>query len=275
MASYLRAGHPDRLGYVRRARRLLAAAVAGLATGCAPDRPVRTPLDAFLESAACRDEVRGVLRELGAATSYIQAPPGADGAPSVRVPTARFAEWIAIARPPDAPPVLSHVTPDRVTHVRFGSECRREEREHAPTTSSDGRAPTTEEVPRFTDAELLALLGDAGGAPVVVYVWAPHMPLSPDGWPELQRAARSAGMRAVPVLMAHSDRAFATREAARVGMPDDGLREIASVELLQRQAQVHAPSIVVFGPDRVSPVLPGYRNAEGYLRYLRAFLSGG
>ena len=74
--------------------------------------------------------------------------------------------------------------------------------------------------------------------------------------------------------MAHSDRAFAEREAIRVGMPPAGLREIASVELVQRQAQVHAPSIVIFGADRVSPVLPGYRNADGYRRYLEAFLAG-
>ena len=35
-----------------------------------------------------------------------------------------------------------------------------------------------------------------------------------------------------------------------------------------RDALVHAPSIIVFTRDRISPVLPGYRNAEGYARFL-------
>ena len=56
-----------------------------------------------------------------------------------------------------------------------------------------------------------------------------------------------------------------------MGIPEEGLREVASIELLLRDAQVHAPTILVFQSGRVSPALPGYRNADGYERFLRAF----
>ena len=77
------------------------------------------------------------------------------------------------------------------------------------------------------------------------------------------------------MLIAHADRGFAEREARRVGIPDVGLREVTSVELIMRDLQVHAPSILVFRSGRVSPVLPGYRNADGYRRFVGSFLKGG
>ena len=79
----------------------------------------------------------------------------------------------------------------------------------------------------------------------------------------------------IPLLITGSDRGFAEREAARVGIPEGGLREVRSVELHFRDAQVHAPAILIVAGDRISDVLPGYRNAYGYLRYLRSFLDSG
>lgn len=125
----------------------------------------------------------------------------------------------------------------------------------------------------FTDADLQSALAEASG-PLVVYVWSPHMPLSVDGYPEIAAAGEALDLTVVPVLFAGSDREFAAREASRVGIPEAGLRELVSSELLGREAQVHAPSIVVFDGERVSPVLPGYRNAAGYRRYLEGVLGG-
>jgi hypothetical protein len=98
------------------------------------------------------------------------------------------------------------------------------------------------------------------------------MPLSVDGWAELDAAARSLGLVAVPVLIDEADADFARREADRVGMPPEALRAITSIELIMRDLQLHAPTILVFAEDRVSPVLPGYRNSDGYRRFLEAFL---
>lgn len=123
---------------------------------------------------------------------------------------------------------------------------------------------------RFTDADLHAALQSSPR--LVVYVWSPHMPLSVDGYAEITAAARSVDAEVVPVLFAGSDKAFARREARRVGMPRRALREMASEELIRREGQLHAPSIVVFHAERAAPVLPGYRNAEGYRRYLESVM---
>ena len=131
-----------------------------------------------------------------------------------------------------------------------------------PFTSDGGRP--------FTDADLRAGLGERA---TVVYTWSPHMPLSVDGYREIAQASRALDARLIPVLFAGGDRAFARSEAQRVGIPDEGLREIASIELVFRDAHVHAPTILVFHAGRVSPVLPGYRNADGYRRFLEEFLT--
>jgi len=142
------------------------------------------------------------------------------------------------------------------------------------SASGGGARPGEDAPPPFTDADLRAALDDAGAAGLVVYAWSPHMPLSVDGWTEITSASAARGYDAIPVLIAHADPDFARREAVRGGIPAEGLREVASVELIMRDLQVHAPSILVFGTGTVSPVLPGYRNAEGYGRFLEAFGGG-
>lgn len=133
----------------------------------------------------------------------------------------------------------------------------------------DGPSRLTGSEP-FTDADLRA--ARQASPRLVVYVWSPHMPLSVDGYAEVAAAAGTFDAIVVPVLFAGSDPAFARREADRVGMPRGALREMASRTLARREGQLHAPSIVVFQDAGVAPVLPGYRNAEGYRRYLESVL---
>lgn len=125
----------------------------------------------------------------------------------------------------------------------------------------------TDTMDAFSDADLASALGTSPDG-VVVYLWSPHMPLSVDGYQEVRRAADSVGLPLIPLLFAGSDTAFARREAERMGMPDEALRTVASRELLRRDLLVHAPSLLLVTPGRTSPVLPGYRDAEGYRRWL-------
>jgi hypothetical protein len=245
------------------------ALVAVALVGCVPDQPVRSPLDAVLVDVLCADEVRSSLREWGAGKGFLEAPPSGDGARSYRFPTSEFAEWVVLTVPDAAPPRVVLVTVEQAVGRLFAGDCSWETRGrmHEPVSTDASQL--------FTDAELRGHLDAADGVPVVVYVWAPHMPLSADGYREIAEAGRALGMPVVPVLIAFSDTEFAEREARRTGIPPAGLKQIDSNELVQRQAQVHAPSIIVFGADRVSPVLPGYRNAAGYREYLEAFLDGG
>lgn len=243
-----------------------------LIAACAPDRPDRLshrPRDAFLEAVPCRDEVVATLDEWGAGAEYLGAPPQRRGSGAYRFPTAILGQWVVVEVPADGPPVVVRSTDTTVTARRFGASCAPDEVESSrPVRASD-------EGPRFTDADLRSLMASEGDGLVVIYVWAPHMPLSVDGYDEVTAAGTAVDATVVPLLIAYSDLDFATREARRVGIPADGLRQIDATELVLRDAQLHAPSILVFGRDRVSPVLPGYRNAAGYRRYLEAFIAGG
>ena len=246
------------------------------AGACVPDRPVRSRLDAFLLDAPCAAESRAAVVAWGARGDGIGAPPAPGVASTARFPTAEPGVWVVVERGVSGAAVAVHrVDASGTRTLTFDARCTATERT-VPGPSA-GVAASSPSGPggTFTDADLRSLLAASDGVPVVVYLWSPHMPLSVDGWREIEAAAASLGMTAVPVLIAHAEADFARREAARAGIPPEGLRSVASVELLMRDAQVHAPSILIFGADRVSPVLPGYRNAEGYGRFLEAFLGRG
>ncbi|MDA1102248.1 MAG: hypothetical protein O2956_01440 [Gemmatimonadetes bacterium] len=244
-----------------------------------PDHPARGTSAALLQDVVCGREVAETLHDFRAVSRYLTAPPSADGGRSYRLPTSTRSDWVILTVPNRGRPQVSRLTPAGATVRTFASDCSVDERSVArstpPQEGAVGANRSEGRPARFTDADLGSALSAAAGRPVVVYVWSPHMPLSVDGFAEIQKAADRLGLSVEPVLIARGDADFARREAERVGMPASALREIDSVELVMRDAQVHAPSILVFGPDRVSPVLPGYRNSDGYGRYLTAFLTAG
>ncbi len=260
----------------------LAAAGGVSAPPGAPAAWVAAWTEAGLLTGPCAGEVRSTLVAWDATARGIEAPPGPGGERMLRIPTRERGVWIVVEWPGSEPPrgttrrsdvgsgadapLLHRVDAAGTRSRRFTAGCRAAE----STTSAGEPGAAT-----FTDADLRAALDEAEATGVVLYAWSPHMPLSVDGWRELASAARMRGLNAIPLLIAHADTAFARREAVRAGIPAAGLREIASVELLMRDVQVHAPSILVLRSGRTSPVLPGYRNAEGYGRFLDAFLGGG
>lgn len=235
--------------------------------GCTSGSSEPSTVEALLAGVACADEVQESLRRWSADADFLEGPPTASGARTVRLPTATFAEWVVLTLPVQDPPILMLVTPERTWTQTFAPDCSTglRQRPHQPISHDTAGL--------FTDAHLAARV-DAAEKAAIIYAWSPHMPLSTDGYAEIRRAGEAVGLPVVPVLMAFSDTRFAAREAARVGIPAEGLRQVASNELIQRQVQVHAPSIVVFSRDRVSPVLPGYRNADGYRRFIESFLQG-
>lgn len=251
--------------------RVTAVVTAACATlgACTPDRPVRAPLDTLLTASACETETRASLRAWHAGPALPGLLPGPDGSRSLRLPADRFGVWITVSARAGEPPRLIRETPAAVTERRFDVRCAAVDREMSAAAPSRGG------LEGFTDADLSAAV-EAATTPVVVYVWAPHMPLSVDGLPEIVAAARSLGWPVVEVVMPGSDAAFSIREARRVRPSTaEAPRRADAVELRYRDALVHAPSIVVFSRSRVSPVLPGYRNAAGYVRFLRAFAGDG
>jgi len=263
---------------------LLVPALAALAS-CVPDQSWRTGAGA---STGCTKSLAVAVHALGRRGPSIEGPPDALGGRSVRIPVGESGDWLvwlagaagqpaALTRILDGEPLPSGL--DGCAFLARDASIRT----HGPMLGASASAadvsghadqigePFDRGVVRFTDRVLRARLARTGA--LVVYVWSPHMPLSVDGYGEVERAARALGLSVEPVLFAGADRAFAQRAAERAGIPDRGLREVASAELILRDAQVHAPSILVFAHGRVSSVLPGYRSADGYRRFLEAFLN--
>jgi len=227
-------------------------------------------MDSLLVGVSCAREVGMMMSAWGAGQEFVTAPPSETGRRMYRFPTGRLGTWVVLTVPPaGGGATVTRVTPRGATSHAFTEGCsyRVDESEHQPPSQVAGDL--------FTDGDLRSSLAGTPDQSLVIYSWSPHMPLSVDGYAEVAEAAHARGMTALPVLIAHSDLDFARREAERVGMPSHALRQIDSVELIQRGVQLHAPSILVFGLTRVSPLLPGYRNAEGYGRFLDAFLDGG
>lgn len=217
----------------------------------------------LLESHPCSEAARSLLRSWGARPEVLNAPPGPGAEERYRVSTSELGVWIVLDLKQDQAPVLTLVRAEGAERFTFNEECRRTESEgHAVRLPDDANV--------FTDADLRGAL--RSGRATVVYVWSPHMSLSVDGYAEIATACEALGLELVTVLFPGGDREFAAREAARAGIPAEGLREAASVELIYRDVHVHAPAIVVFDGEHVSPVLPGYRDAAGYQRFLEGFL---
>ena len=197
----------------------------------------------------------------------LPGPPAEGAGVRLRFPTRDLGAWLVLEAG-ESSATVSRVTPDSVTTQAFASDC-------APSTTRQTNRFPDGGPERFTDADLRRTVSSAraGGAPgVVVYLWSPHMPLSVDGYREIQAAAKDHGLGLVALLFPGSNLVFAAAEAERAGIPADALREAASVELTFRDALVHAPTILVFDGDRVSAVLPGYRSAEGYRGFLSQFI---
>lgn len=225
--------------------------------------PAQPTWAGLLEGRPCAAEASALLEEWGAGGEVLRAPPPPEIEARFRVATASLGDWVLIDLPRTGAPGLSHVEPSGVERAGFEEGCAiRRSREEV-------RRPGGAAV--FTDADLRAALQDPGGglsAATVLYLWSPHMPLSVDGYAEIRTACDDLALNLVPLLVPGGDTGFARREAERVGIPSEGLREAASVELAMRDAYVHAPTILVFASEGASPVLPGYRDAAGYRRFL-------
>lgn len=241
-----------------------------MCVGCSSEPVPPMEWVALLAPHPCSGEATKALLAWGARDEVLRAPPAPGFAGSFRIPTAVLGEWVLIDAVGAGTPTISLVRGEGAEQVTFSDQCVASVRSVAsarPAVSA-GRA-------LFTDEDLRsALSSSAAASATVIYVWSPHMSLSIDGYPEISAATDALGLALIPVLFPQGDHGFAEREAAQKGMPVEALREAASVELAFRDALVHAPSIVVFAGPRISPVLPGYRSAAGYQRFLEDFLAG-
>ncbi|MEZ5291920.1 MAG: hypothetical protein R2745_12615 [Vicinamibacterales bacterium] len=207
--------------------------------------------------APCRAEADRQRLAWGAVAPPRMQPTTTDGTIVEHWPTRALGAWIVDARGPRTT-VLTRVTAGAITRVEWSAAC---------ATVETRRDRTPVPGPRFTDRDLAERLsaGDAG----VIYVWAPHMPLSIDAAGALREAAARRRLPVEIVLHPDADRAFAARVADEHGWDAAALRVADSVELTFRDVFVHAPAAQAWANGRlVGSAYPGGHTADEYGRYL-------
>lgn len=204
----------------------------------------------------CLIPVRDVLAEWETTGETFQDAGGPLGGRAWRLPTRRLGTWVAVNVDPWAMPTLSRVDEDSTTRIRFGPGC-------APVHSRERAAASAESGGAFGDADLAALVSD--GAAGVIYVWSPHMPLSVDAYRHITRAAKDLNVPLTALLDPAVDPGYARATAETATIPETALRPFRSVELMFRNATVHAPSLLMYAHGRMLGLaVPGYRDAAGY-----------
>jgi hypothetical protein len=183
-------------------------------------------------------------------------------------PTDRIGIWLELRVNEVSGVSLARVTPGGTTELTWSANCR--------VTARGGVAPGGHHLARFTDADLERAVARA--PKLLVYVWSPHMPLSIDGLQAVSVAARRLGLSLLPLAHPDADPSYVRSAALEAGVPTGATRPVHSIELAFREALVHAPSLLLYVDGRpAGPAVPGYRDAAGYERILRAQLamSGG
>ena len=202
----------------------------------------------------CIVQVRDTLVEWDTTGEMFQDAGGPLGGQAWRLPTRRLGIWIAMTVDPWTMPTLARVDEYGTTRVRCGPGC-------APVRSRE--AVSAVPAGAFGDADLAALVST--GAAGVIYVWSPHMPLSVDAYHHITRAAEDVGLPVTALLDPAVDPSYARATAEASAIPKPALSRFRSVELIFRNATVHAPSVLVYAQGRVLGLaVPGYRDADGY-----------
>ena len=231
------------------------------------ERPTIPSWRPLIELLPCSATIERELADWRTGSEVFRAPPGLDGRPVYRIPTARLGAWVTLVLAPEGGggSRLYHSDWQRTVTVELDESCRAR-RSESSSLQSDGRDRSA-----FTDRDLASFLARSPRS--LVYLWSPHLPLSVEGYEQASRAAEARGLGFVALVHPSADGDFVERAADDAGIPTAARRRLASVELLFRDLAVHAPSLLVFVDGHAESPLPGYRSAAGYLEYLDALLA--
>ena len=173
-----------------------------------------------------------------------------------RLPTDQLGVWVTVGVDPGASPTLARIDGRDTLRVSFGPSCE-------PSRSVLRASSAAPSGGAYGDDDMTALVGD--GRSGVIYVWSPHMPLSVDAYHHVTHATEALGVSLTSLLDPAADADYARRVARAAGIPQRALRPFRSVELVFRNATLHAPSVLVYRNGRmIGLAIPGYRDAAGY-----------
>ena len=218
------------------------------------------PLDG---SMPCRTAVRTLLDRWQVTDEAFQEV-GVAGVDVWRLPTRRLGRWAVLARDADGRPTLARIDAAGEVRFRFSGACD-------ATDTARPSATHLAPVGAMTDDVLSSLIERTGAG--VIYIWSPHLPLSVDAYPHVAAAAETLGLALTALLDPAASVDYARDVGAAAGLPASSLRSFDSVELLFRNATLHAPTMVVYANGRIRGLaIPGYRDADGYRRAIETRL---
>ena len=169
----------------------------GLVLTLVPSIASSSRLPELLVTHPCFVAIERRLESWGATDEILKGPSGPLGGDVYRIATKKTGVWVTLhlARP-EATASLFLTDSDGSTRLDFGATCS-----PAPMRISAARPSSSEHA--FTDADLRALLESS--APLVVFLWSPHLPLSADGYREIEAATTALDLRLAAVFGARQN----------------------------------------------------------------------
>ena len=231
---------------------------------CVPPAASSSRLPELLDSHPCFVAIERRLESWGATDEILKGPSGPLGGDVYRIATKKIGVWVTLHLACSEATVSLFLTDaEGSTRLDFGAACS-----PAPMRTPAARPSSSER--SFTDADLHALLDSS--APLVVFLWSPHLPLSADGYREIEAAATALDLSLAAVVVPSADPSYVAAVGDDLGIPESARHPLTSVELLFRDLAVHAPTILIFANGKASAPLPGYRNSAAYREHIGKFL---
>lgn len=268
-------------GHPFRSPASLAAAVLALGAIFAPGQRAAAPAEAhsahgrtvsirangepdFLADVRCRPAVHDRLAKWQVIGEVFPDAGDLSGTKTWRLPTDHLGVWAVVSVDRGLDPTLARVEAWETRRVTFDKSC-------TASTEVLRRTPPPSESRLFDDEALAALMKREPAG--VICVWSPHMPLSVDACQLVGRVTRDLRVAATLLLDPNANDAYARTTALAAGLPADAIRPFHSVELVFRQATMHAPSILFYKDGRIiGSTVPGYRDEAAYETLIRSRL---
>jgi len=231
---------------------------------CVPLVASSSRLPELLDSHPCFVAIERRLELWGATDEILKGPGGPLGGDVYRIATKKIGVWVTLHLARSETTVSLFLTDaEGSTRLDFGAACS-----PAPMRTPAARPSSSER--SFTDADLHALLDSS--EPLVVFLWSPHLPLSADGYREIEAATTALDLTLAAVVDPSANPSYVAAVGDDVGIPESARHPLTSVELLFRDLAVHAPTILIFANGKASAPLPGYRNSAAYREHIGKFL---
>lgn len=221
---------------------------------------VLSALPLEVQSHPCADAAAHSLQQWHSLSDWNRRPRAIGGPLVFTSPTSQIGVWTEVHLSRYDELEVLRVDAGSTLTVRFGSDCATElEATTRETTSPDPHV--------LTDADLADLLREHQAG--VVFVWSPHMPLSPLSLLQMREAAKRRDLPVFGVLDPFANEQAAHEAAEEHDLPEDDLRRLQSLELIMRNMTVHYPSAYVFRDGRlIGHMRLGYEEAYVYDHWL-------